>query len=137
MQEENNTTESVAKSKRMSFSKKGLGWYTFLSFLFVTLMIFIAVMLTYSNAEKTLGGIYSKQIALRSLGLNESEVTALSAEQTYFNGAEAFKVSVTANGVEHVVYVDSATARVCENENQVQTPSPEATADGIHPENVG
>lgn len=125
MQEENNIAEGRTKSERMSFSKKGLGWYTFLSFLFVTLMIFIAVMITYGSAEKTLGAVYSKQIALRSLGFNESEVTALSAEQTYYNGAEAFKVCVTANGTEHVVYVDCATARVCENENQTQTASPE------------
>lgn len=113
-EEQQNMSEKVEKSKRMSFSKKGIGWYTFFSFLFVTLMIFIAVMLAYSSAEKTVGETYSKQIALRSLGFAEDEVSSLSSEQTYYNGAEAFKVRVTRDGIEHTVYIDLATARVCD-----------------------
>jgi len=130
MQEEQNMSENVGKSKRMSFSKKGIGWYTFFSFLFVTLMIFIAVMLAYNSAEKTVGETYSKQIALRSLGFNEEEVTSLAAEQTYYNGAEAFKVCVTRDGVEHTVYIDLATARVCDTQTPALPETPSDTPTG-------
>lgn len=129
-EEQNNMSESAGKSKRMSFSKKAIGWYTFFSFLFVTLMIFIAVMLSYSSAEKTVGETYSKQIALRSLGFNEEDVTSLSSEQTYYNGAEAFKVRVTRGGVEHTVYVDLATARVCDEGTSSLPETPSDTTTG-------
>jgi len=113
MQEENNMADGAAKGKNMSISKKGMAWYTLFSFLLVTLMIFIAVMVTYSGAEKRLGATYSKQIALFSLGFTEDEVSNICADKTYYNGAEAFKVSVTRDGVEHIVYVDTANAKVC------------------------
>lgn len=112
MQEENSEAQNAEKSKRMSVSKKGLAWYTLFSFLLVTLMIFIAVMLAYGSAEKTLGATYSKQIALYTLGFTEDEVTALSADKTYYKGNEVFKVVATRDGVEHTVYIDSATAKV-------------------------
>lgn len=112
MQEENSEAQVHQKGKRMTISKKGLGWYMFFSFLLVTLMIFTAVMITYNGAEKTLGATYSKQIALRSLGFSEDEVTSLTADKTYHNGNEAFKVVATRDGVEHTVYIDSSTGKV-------------------------
>lgn len=113
MQDENEAAQGGTKPpKRISISKKGFGWYMFFSFLLVTLMIFTAVMITYNGAEKTLGATYSKQIALRSLGFTEDEVTSLTADKTYHNGSEVFKVVATRDGVEHTVYVDSSTAKV-------------------------
>lgn len=112
MQEENNEAQGVTKEKRMSISGKGLAWYTLFSFLLVTLMIFTAVMLAYNGAEKTLGATYSKQIALKTLGFTEDEVTSLSADKTYYKGSEVFKVVATRDGVEHTVYIDSSTAKV-------------------------
>lgn len=113
MQEENSEAQGeITKPKRMSISKKGFAWYTLFSFLLVTLMIFTAVMLTYNGAEKTLGATYSKQIALRTLGFTEDEVTSLSADKTFYKGSEVFKVVATRDGVEHTVYIDSETAKV-------------------------
>lgn len=120
MQEENNISQSGAKSKKMTFTKKGIAWYTLFSFLLVTLMIFIAVMITYNGAEKSLGETYSKQIALSALGFTEEEVTSLSADKTYYNGSEAFKVRILRDGVEHIVYVDSATARICSAQDSAE-----------------
>jgi len=106
MEEEN----KVKEERGIRVSKKTFAWYTLFSFLFVTLMIFIAVMATDSAAENRVGGTYAKQLALALSGAKQSEVSELTSEKSYKDGKEVFKVTYIKDGEKKVYYIDAEDA---------------------------
>ncbi len=123
----------MEENKSVSMTKKGAILYTVASFLLVTLLIFMAVMITYNSTVKTLGEIYSKQIALQNASLSENEVTNLKSVQTVKNGKTAFKVSFSYEGEERIIYVDSETGKIIESLNE-QPEAPEVPETPEQPE---
>ncbi len=135
--------------KTMTFTKRGLIWYTVCSFLLVTLLIFLAVLITHSQAVKSIGATYAKQLALASSGVTEAEVSDLTALHTYYGGRTAFEVSFYRGGERHVVYIDAQTAEIAQKTtggasgleqpsepSETPLPSENATEDELHRHSV-
>lgn len=120
--EETNKTDG----KTFAVSKKGLAWYTLFSFLLVTLLIFIAVMMTNTRVEERVGARFSKQLALAHAGLSESEVSELNSVKSVKEGAEVFEVSYVKDGEKVVCYIDANSAALID---PAQPPHPEEMGD--------
>ena len=122
--------------KRISVSKKGFWWYTFFSFLLVTLLIFIAVMITHTATVRSLGSTYAEQLALLHCGVTKDEVKNLSTVQTYYNGESVFEVSYEKDGEKHCAYilVESGEFLTCKHDGN-ENPLPDNGNENPLPDN--